>query len=42
VNVAGLSVQQAEQAVNSESVLRGVYRTPCITLKHEAGSDKQD
>jgi len=30
--VAGLSVQQAEQAVNSESVLRGVYRTPCITL----------
>ena len=32
VNVAGLSVQQAEQAVNSESVLRGVFRTPCITL----------
>jgi polysaccharide biosynthesis/export protein len=32
VSVAGLSVQQAEQNLNAESVLRGVFRTPCITL----------
>jgi polysaccharide biosynthesis/export protein len=32
VNVAGLSVEQAEQTLNAESVLRGVFRTPCITL----------
>jgi hypothetical protein len=32
VTVAGLSVEQAEQTLNSESILRGVFRTPCIGL----------
>jgi len=32
VGVGGLEVERAEQAVNAESVARGVFRTPCITL----------
>jgi polysaccharide biosynthesis/export protein len=32
VGVGGLEVKQAEQAVNAESVARGVFRTPCITM----------
>ena len=32
VSVGGLEVERAEQAVNAESVARGVFRTPCITL----------
>ena len=32
VGVGGLEVERAEQAVNAESIARGVFRTPCITL----------
>ena len=32
VGVGGLEVKQAEQVVNAESVARGVFRTPCITV----------
>ena len=32
VGVVGLDVEQAEQLVAAESVARGVYRNPCITL----------
>ena len=32
VGVGGLEVERAEQAINAESVARGVFRTPCITL----------
>jgi len=30
--LAGLTVKQAEQALAAESIARGVFRTPCITL----------
>jgi polysaccharide export outer membrane protein len=32
MSVGGLEVKQAEQAVNAESVARGVFRNPCITV----------
>lgn len=32
VGVGGLEVKQAEQVVNAESVARGLFRTPCITV----------
>ena len=32
VGVVGLDVEQAEQVIAAESVARGVYRNPCITL----------
>jgi polysaccharide biosynthesis/export protein len=32
VSVAGFSVEQAEQRLGAESVMRGVFRTPCINL----------
>jgi polysaccharide export outer membrane protein len=32
VCVGGLEVERAEQAVNAESITRGIFRTPCITL----------
>ncbi len=32
VGVVGLEVEQAEQVIAAESILRGVYRNPCITL----------
>ncbi len=32
VSVAGLTVEQAEQALDTESIARGIFRTPCITL----------
>jgi len=32
VSVAGLEVEQAEQLVNNESITRGVFRNPCITI----------
>jgi len=32
VHVAGLGIEQAEQTVAAESVTRGIFRTPCITL----------
>jgi polysaccharide biosynthesis/export protein len=32
VCLAGLTVEQAEQTLNAESILRGVFRTPCMTL----------
>jgi polysaccharide export outer membrane protein len=32
LSVAGLEVQQAEQAIVAESVSRGIFRNPCITL----------
>ena len=32
VSVAGLEVQQAEQVIAAESVSRGIFRNPCITL----------
>jgi polysaccharide biosynthesis/export protein len=32
LGVGGLEVERAEQAVNAESIVRGVFRTPCITL----------
>ena len=32
VGVAGLEVQQAEQVIAAESVSRGIFRNPCITL----------
>jgi polysaccharide biosynthesis/export protein len=32
MSVAGLEVERAEQAINAESIARGVFRTPCITL----------
>ncbi len=32
VGVVGLKVEQAEQLIAAESIARGVYRNPCITL----------
>jgi polysaccharide biosynthesis/export protein len=32
VGVVGLEVEQAEQLIAAESIARGVYRNPCITL----------
>jgi polysaccharide export outer membrane protein len=32
VGVAGLSAEQAEQTIASESIRRGVFRTPCFTV----------
>ena len=32
VGVVGLKVEQAEQLIAAESISRGVYRNPCITL----------
>ncbi len=32
VRVGGLDLRRAEQTINSESILRGYFRTPCITL----------
>jgi polysaccharide export outer membrane protein len=32
VGVVGLEVEQAEQLITAESIARGVYRNPCITL----------
>ena len=32
LSVSGLEVQRAEQAVNAESIARGIFRTPSITL----------
>jgi polysaccharide export outer membrane protein len=32
LNVNGLEVQRAEQLVNAESITRGVFRNPCITV----------
>jgi polysaccharide biosynthesis/export protein len=32
VVVAGLSAEQAEQVISSESINRGVFRTPCVTV----------
>jgi polysaccharide biosynthesis/export protein len=30
--VGGMEIEQAEQAVNTESITRGVFRNPCITM----------
>ena len=32
VSVGGMEIEQAEQAVNAESITRGVFRNPCITM----------
>ena len=32
VNVGGMEVVQAEQLVNAQSVMRGIFRNPCITM----------
>lgn len=32
VSVGGLEVERAEQAINAESIARGVFRNPCITV----------
>ena len=32
MSLGGLEVKLAEQAVNSESIVRGVFRNPCITV----------
>ncbi|MEN6405910.1 MAG: SLBB domain-containing protein [Thermoguttaceae bacterium] len=32
ITVAGTSVEQAEKTINAESVSRGIFRTPCITV----------
>jgi polysaccharide biosynthesis/export protein len=32
VSVGGLEVVQAERAINAESITRGVFRNPCITV----------
>jgi polysaccharide export outer membrane protein len=32
VSVSGLSAEQAEQVIAAESINRGVFRTPCITV----------
>jgi polysaccharide export outer membrane protein len=32
VNVGGMEVVRAEQLVNGQSVMRGIFRTPCITV----------
>jgi polysaccharide biosynthesis/export protein len=32
LSVGGMEVERAEQAANMESIARGVFRTPCITL----------
>jgi len=32
VQVAGMGIEQAEQIVAAESVARGIFRSPCITL----------
>ena len=32
VRVGGMEVDQAEQTVNGESIARGIFRNPCITL----------
>jgi polysaccharide export outer membrane protein len=32
VSVGGMEVVQAEQAVNAQSVMRGIFRNPCITV----------
>lgn len=32
LGIAGLEVEQAEQAVNAQSIARGIFRNPCITI----------
>ena len=32
VSVGGMEIKQAEQAINAESIARGVFRNPCITV----------
>ncbi len=32
ISVGGLEVEKAEQFINSQSIVRGVFRTPCITV----------
>jgi polysaccharide export outer membrane protein len=32
VNVGGMEVVRAEQMVNAQSVMRGIFRNPCITM----------
>ncbi|MBN1396096.1 MAG: polysaccharide biosynthesis/export family protein, partial [Pirellulales bacterium] len=32
LGVSGLEVEQAEQLINSQSIARGVFRNPCITV----------
>ena len=32
VSVGGMEVERAEQAINAESIDRGIFRNPCITL----------
>lgn len=32
VSVGGMEVERAEQAINTESIARGVFRNPCVTL----------
>ena len=32
VRIGGMDVRQAEQTINAESITRGYFRTPCITL----------
>jgi polysaccharide export outer membrane protein len=32
VSVGGMEVEQAEQAINTESIARGVFRNPCVTV----------
>jgi polysaccharide biosynthesis/export protein len=32
VGVGGMALEQAEQVVNGESIARGVFRNPCITM----------
>ncbi len=32
VAVGGLEVEKAEQAINAESIARGIFRNPCITV----------
>jgi polysaccharide biosynthesis/export protein len=32
VGVGGLEVEQAEQAINAESIARGMFRNPCVTV----------
>jgi polysaccharide export outer membrane protein len=32
VNVGGMEVLRAEQLINGQSVMRGIFRTPCITV----------
>jgi polysaccharide biosynthesis/export protein len=32
VSVGGMEVEQAERAINAESIARGVFRNPCVTV----------